>query len=56
MSNDRGVKRPAHHPACDTQLGPDFEMGGGFVTMTIFACMGGCWDEFDTPTQPGASR
>jgi hypothetical protein len=50
-----GAKRPRHHPACDTQLGPDFEVEPGKVTMTIFACMGDCWDEFDTtpPAETG---
>lgn len=34
-----------HHPLCDTQLGPDFKVADGVVTMTIFACLGDCWDD-----------
>ena len=29
-----------HEPWCDSQLGPDFEVGDGEVRMTIFACLG----------------
>ena len=39
--------RPQHHPACDSQLGPDFEVEPGVMRMMIFACLGGCWDEFE---------
>ena len=49
------MKRPAHHPACDTELGPEFKVEPGVVLMTIHVCLGECWDEFDTrPTTPGA--
>lgn len=45
-------KRPPHHPACDTQLGPEFEVQPGRVLMTIHVCMGECWAEFDaTPVR-----
>lgn len=41
-----------HHPACDSRLGPDFEVGDGKVTMTIGICWDfECWDEFD-PKEP----
>lgn len=47
------MKRPAHHPACDTELGPEFKVEPGVVLMTIHVCLGECWDEFDTcPTPP----
>lgn len=29
-----------HKPDCDTQLGPDYEVGDGVVTMTLHVCFG----------------
>lgn len=29
-----------HTPDCDSQLGPEFEVGEGVVTMTLHACFG----------------
>ena len=42
----RGCLPLQHHPLCDVNLGPDFEVGEDEVVMTIFACVGfECWDE-----------
>lgn len=44
------MKRDRHHPACDSQLGPDFKVEPGAVTMTIGICVAfECWDEFGEP-------
>lgn len=44
------MPRDRHHPACDTQLGPDFRVEGDTVVMVIGVCFGfECWDEFGPP-------
>jgi hypothetical protein len=36
-----------HHPACDSQLGPDFKVEPGSVTMVLGMCWDfACWEEF----------